>query len=236
MRDLLDTPNVQHPSFHSLFRQELSEEADILNATSNAQRPWAVSTYQFNYTPGQNDYTINVVGFGKPILVTKVIYSPYIKRINVPFSDFAGQEYGTVFQAFNSLYGIPWNIEDTPEQMSFWRSQVLNAEYKISLQPQPQQSATYEISYIQGYLGTDDPLESAIQLPEHAELARLRGAIAQLPYAQWSDDATADREKRSELAQAFQYQLQRKEGIFQRYISSITTPRDTEISDWNSWY
>lgn len=235
IRDLLDTPNVQHPSFHSLFRQELSEEADILNATSNAQRPWAVSTYTLNYTPGQSSYQINCTDLGKPILVTRVIYSPYIKRLNVQFSDFNGQIYGTVFQAFNSLYGMPWNIEDAPEQMSFFRSGVLNSSYQVAIQPQLQQSAVYEISYIPGYIGVDDPLEAAIQLPEQGELVRLRAAMAQLPYAQWTDDPEKDRQKRGDLAQAFSYQLERKEKIFQRYISSITTPRDTMVADWNSY-
>ncbi len=234
IRDLLDTPNVQHPSFHQLFRQEISEECAILNATSNAQRPWAVSTYTLNFTPGQQSYALNILDLGKPILVTRVTYSPYVTRVNVPFDDFAGQHYGTVFQSFNTLYGLPWCIDDTPERMSFYRENVLNSSYRVTIQPQPQQSAVYEISYIPGYLGMDDPLEAAIQLPEHADLLRLRAAIAQLNYAQWSDNTEADRVKRNDLKEGFLYQLSIREPLFAKYISSITIPRSVYVDDWQS--
>lgn len=80
VRSLLDNPMPNAPDFHRMFAEEISVEQDILNATSNAQRPWAVATYQLNYTYGQASYSISATNFGKPILVTKVINSPYIKR------------------------------------------------------------------------------------------------------------------------------------------------------------
>lgn len=234
-RSLLDDPNPQAPNFHRMFLEEISVEQEILNATSNAQRPWAVKTYTLNYTPGLSSYVINCIDFGKPLLVSKVIYSPYIKRINVPFDDLNKPHWGTVFQAFNNTYGIPWNVDNTPEQMSFYREGVVNSTYNVKIEPQPQQVATYELLYTPGYIGDADPLETAIQLPEHAELVRLRCATALLPYCKWSDDVAADTAKKQELAKAFEYKLSIKEPSFARYISSITTPRDVFVDSWNSW-
>tara|TARA_R110000868_G_scaffold290108_1_gene550344 strand:- start:486 stop:1172 length:687 start_codon:yes stop_codon:yes gene_type:complete len=226
---------TQSPSFHQMFLEEISVEQDILNATTNAQRPWAVKTFQLNYTPGLDSYAISVTDFGKPLLVSRVVYSPYINRINVPFDDLNGQHWGTVFQAFNNTYGMPWNLEDTPERFSFYRENVVNSSYNVKIQPQPQQSAVYEILYAPGFIGDQDPLEATIQLPEHAELVRLRCAIGLLPYCKWSEDVGADTAKKQELRQVFEYKLNVKEPAFSRYISSITTPKDTFCGDWNNW-
>jgi len=208
----------------------------VLNATGNAQRPWATKTYQLNYNSGQPFYPINCTDFGKPLLVTKVINSPYIKRINVPFDDLNSQLFGTVLNSFNNNYGIPWNIENTPERMSFYREGVLNADYRVTIQPQPQWSGIYEIIYAPGFIGDQDPLEAAVQLPEHAEYLRTRCAIGLLAYCKWSEDKQADKEHKAELKQTFLEDLAIKEPLFRQYISSITTPKDTFIDDWNSAY
>ncbi len=218
-----------------MFAEEISVEQDILLATNNAQRPWATLTYQLNYTYGQQYYPINCTDFGKPLLVSKIIYSPYVKRVNVPFSDLNSQNFGTVFQSFNSLYGLPWNIDNTPEQMSFYRYGIMNSEVRVTIQPQPQWSGTYEIIYAPSYIGDQDPLEASIQMPELAEVGRLRAAIGNLPYCKWSDDEAKNAMKKQELREAFQYKLSVKEPLMQRYISSITTPRDVLVGSWNDW-
>lgn len=234
-RSLLDLPQTEHPSFHQMFQEEISVEQDILNATSNSQRPWATNTYALNYTPGLAAYTINVTNFGKPILVTKVINSPYVKRVNVPFDDVTQQHYGTVFNWNQGLYNVPWDIEDTPERMSFYRENVLNAQYRVTIEPQPQWSGIYEIMYIPGYIGDDDPLEASIQLPEHAELIRLRVAMGLLPYCKWSETATENTAKRMELAKIFEYKLNIKEPLFAKFITNITIPRQVFVEDWDSY-
>src|ERR1700742_1354342 len=93
--------------------------------------------------------------------------------------------------------------------MSFYRAGVLNAQPMVKIAPAPQASATYNLTYLPGYLGTGDPLESGIQLPEHAELVRLRCAMALLNYSKWYDDEQMNRQKRQDLATGFSYQLDR---------------------------
>jgi hypothetical protein len=73
-------------------------------------------------------------------------------------------------------------------------------------------------------------------MPEHAELVRLRAAMALLNYAEWGDDKQANREKRADLMQGFMYQLERKERLFRNYITSINRPKSVEIDEWNSTY
>jgi len=231
----LDNPNPQAPDFHRMFAEEISCEQDILLSTTNAQRPWATKTYQLNYTYGQDFYPINCTDFGKPLLVSKVLYSPYINRVNVPFNDLNSQNFGTVFQSFNSTYGLPWNIENTPEQMSFYREGILDAQIRVTIQPQPQWSGVYEIIYAPSFVGDQDPLEACIQMPELAEVVRLRCAIGLLAYCKWSEDDAMNTEKKKELRDTFQYKLSVKEPLLQRYIASITTPRDVQISSWNDW-
>jgi hypothetical protein len=233
IRALMDTPFPNAPDFHTIFQAELSEEANILNATNNTGVPWAVNVYQLIYSPGQTKYEIGVTDFGKPYLVTRVVDGPYITRINVPFGDLNQQRYGAVWQGYAN--SGPWTIESTTEKMSFFREGVTDSQYYASIEPAPQDTATYEITYVPGVASQDDPLSSVTQLPEHAALVQLRTAVALLPYAKWYEDEKENRIKRRELSEALIYQLNRpggKEELFKRYVSSIALPKPTEIGDW----
>lgn len=233
-RDLLDNPLPNRPSFHQLLRQQISTEMDIVNATNNSGKPWALAETQLNYIVGQDEYTINVTNFGKVMYVERLQGDAYIRYLNVPFSDVDDLDYGTVWQNWGSGFGqVPW-MSETPERMSFFRVGTLNSQIKVRIQPQPQESWTYIIHYMPGYIGTDDALSSAVQMPEHAELARLRNAMALLPITEWSSDAVANREKRKDLAAGFMYQLNIKEPLFERYIKSINIPKPVFVEDWNS--
>lgn len=238
MRRLLDNPWPNAPSFDRLFQLELSGEADILNATNISERPWAVNTFQLNYTPGLAKYEINVSDFGKAYLVTRIVPGPYVTRINVPFTDLNAQQYGAIWPWYG--YGGIWTIDNTIEKMSFFREGVTNAQYFVTIEPQPQQSAVYEITYVPGIVPASDPLESAVQLPEHASLIQYRGAMANLAYAKWYEDEKENRVKRQELAASFDYQLNGhdgrsgKEGLFRKYVSSMAIPKAVWVSDWNS--
>lgn len=230
----MDNPLPNAPSFHQLLRQEISTEMDILNKTNNSGRPWALSTYQLNYTVGQDTYSINVNDFGKVMYVERLQGDPYIRYVNVPFSDVNNQDYGTVWQYGSNSYGVvPW-ITETPERMSFYRDGVLNSQCKVRIQPEPQTSWTYLVHYMPGVLSNDDPLASAVQLPEHASLAQLRNAVALLPYAQWGDDKAENDNIRKRLAAGFEYQLNIKEPLFREYVKSIAVPKPTFVEDWNS--
>lgn len=235
VRDLLDNPLPNKPSFHRLMTQLISEEMDVVNATNNTGIPWATATFQLNYSPGETSYDINVSDFGKILYVVKATTNPWIPYISVPFNDISQQDYGTLFNYYGN-YGQAFVLPQTPERMSFYREGVLNAQYKCTIQPQPQQSATYILTYLPGYIGTDDPLSSATQMPEHAELVRLRAAMALLNYAEWGDDKAENRQKRADLMQGFAYQLERKERLFANYITSINRPRSVDIDSWNSTY
>jgi len=235
VRDLLDTPLPNKPSFHRLMEQQISEEMDVVNATNNTGIPWATATYQLNYSPGQDSYDINVSNFGKILYVVKETTNPYIPYISVPFDDVSQQDYGTLFNYYGN-YGQAFALPLTPEKMSFYREGTLNAQFKCTIQPQPQQSATYILTYLPGYLGTDDPLSSATQMPGHGGVGRLRAAKALLNYAEWGDDKAENRLKRADLAQGFAYQLERKEMLFRNYITAINSPRAQIVDDWNSSY
>lgn len=233
VRFLLDTPYPSRPSFAQVMQLELSVETDVLNATSNADRPWAVNVFELNYSPGLDSYNITATDFGKPILVTRVLTgNPYISRLPVPFADTPHLQYGTIWQNWSAFYGWGFGWETTPERMAFMREGVSDAQIAVQIQPAPQQSAVYEITYVPIFTGELDPLESVIQLPEMATLVQLRVATACLPYAAWYEDEAANEAKRKSLAQSFAYQLGMKEPIFQRYISSIVRPKDLTIDAW----
>lgn len=233
IRTLLDTPQPSRPDFNTLFQLELSTEADILNTTSNSGQPWAVNVFQLNYTPGLDSYNITADGFGKPILVTRVLPGPYITRLPVDFADLTHLQYGTVWQMW-SQWG--WGMTSAPERMSFFREGVLDAQVAVKIEPAPIESAVYEITYIPAYTGEQDPLESVIQLPEMATLVQLRVAAAALPYAAWYEDEAQNRARRAELAQSFEYQLSTKEPIFRDYVRNITRPKDVILdSAWGAF-
>jgi len=231
MRSGLDNPYPSNPSFHQLLQQEISEEMDILNATIQSAQPWATNTYTLNYNPNQDTYIISVSDWGKVLYVVRLFSNPYIQACNVEFDDLNNQHYGVTWQNWYGTFAYPWNT--VPERMSFSREGVLDADIKVTIQPMPQESCIYEICYIPGFLGNDDPLESSIQLPAQATLAQLRGQMALLPMSRWFENEEQNMAKRKELAQSYAYQLSRKEPIFENYIRNINIPKTTTLEDWN---
>lgn len=238
MRNLLDFPYPNKPSFTNLLKQQISEETDIANELNNTGRPWSTQTITLNYPAnGLNTLTINAANFGKVLFVVRLLpNNPFISALPVPFADIGELQYGTILAPYYSIYAnwitVPAN---TVEKMAFYREDVINPQFKVKIEPLPQESCQYEVTYLVGAIGNNDPLSSSIALPEHASLAQLRGAMAQLPYAQWSEDAVADTVKKKELAAAFMYQLSRKEPIFKEYKKSLVHPRQVEI-DWTGSY
>lgn len=237
-RDLLDNPHLHKPSFHQLLRGELSCEQDLANELNNTGKPWTVATYQLNYTPGQSSYTINVTDMGKVLFVVRQTNNSYIPYLPVPFSDLNEQHYGTLWGNFYNIYS-GWGgyvLSETIEQMAFYRTGLTNQTVEVQLQPAPQTSATYIITYLAGVINNDDPLETIIAIPEFATLTQLRNAMALLPYCQWTEDRKEDLERKKELAQAFAYQLERKERALAEYKSSLVVPKTVEIAGWNEGY
>lgn len=234
-RDLLDLPYPNKPSFHALLRQEISTETDIANALNNTGQPWTVATYQLNYNPNQTEYTLQANNIGRILFVTRLTGNQWITHLPVPFQDLATLQYGTLWSNFYSMYnGVgAFTLPETIEQMAFYRTGVVNPEVKVQIQPAPTQTASYEINYLVGPIGNDDPLESAIAMPEFATMAQLRNAMALLPYCQWSDDRKQDMERKAELASAFQYQLNIKETLFDEYKRSLVQVGTVDIDNWN---
>lgn len=229
IRDLLGRPQQQSPAPHDMLRQLISEMMMMVNETLDTGKAWATQTTQLNYTPAISTYDINVSDFGKPLYVVRLTGNQYVPAIAVPFDDVNNQEYGAIWNInYTSWAGI-FPYDQTPERMSFYREGVMDAVYKVAIQPMPQTSCTYEITYLPGYIGNDNALNSLVQMPEHAELIRLRAAIALLPYAKWGDDENVNMMRRKELAQAFAYQVEPREAVFKRYIRSISIPRHVEI-------
>lgn len=233
MRDLLDRPNPSSPTFHDYMRQELSEEQRMVNDLNNTGQPWATEVYQLNYHYGQNVYTINVSNWGKVLYVCRFTGNQYIPWVTVPFSDVDDQKYGTIWANWTNVYGSFWQPSETPEMMAFSRKGVLNSEIRVEINPMPMQNWSYQITYIPGYIGPSDPLESSIQMPEHAELVQLRGAASLTPYAEWGTEEVMNDAKRKRLATGFEYQLGSREQIFATYKHSINIPKPTWCDSWN---
>lgn len=233
IRSLLDTPWPNAPDFHRILQQTFSDEMDIMNRLNISEQAWAVNQYQLNYTPGLSEYQINVSDFGRPILVVRHTTNPYVPYIPVPFDTINQKQYGTIWLNFWSVYNQWYAYPETLEHISFWRSGTENQQFLCDIQPRPREAVTYTVTYIPGYFGSDGPLNASPALSEHQELLRLRSATALLPYCRWTDDMAKDGERKKELAQAFAYQLERKEQIFDRYINSLTVNRMTDIQDWN---
>ncbi len=234
-RDLLDNPIPQRPSFHQNLRQQFSELQDLTNALNNTGLIWGEYTYQLNYTPNQSDYEINVSDFGKCVFATRQTQNPFIPEVAIQIGDRNKQHYGSVWQYYYGAYGqwIPWS--ESPEQLIFWRSGAQNPAQMVTVMPQPQSAQVYFIHYIPGFLSNDVALTTAVQMPEHQELMRLRAAAALLPYTDWGDDENLNQRKRDMLVKSFEFQLSRKEDLLKNYITSINAPKSVNLVDWNSW-
>ena len=229
IRTLLDSPFGQSPNLHRIVQQELSEEVDIINELNNTGKPWITDSTTLTSNGTQDTYEMSVSNFGKPLYVVKEtnnIYQPYIY---VPFGDLTSQNYGQVWSYGQGVI----QSDPTIEKMSFYRQGMTNQSYKVKIEPVPQTPTTYIISYLPGYMGTDDPLEATIAIPEHATLVQLRAATALLPYCQWFEDDAKNSMKRKELMESFAYQLNRKEQLFSKYIKNLIIPKMVDAdSDW----
>lgn len=234
IRGLLDYPQPNSPSFDLLLRQEIAEERDLINETNNTGKPWAMNEYQFIFTPGIDTYSINVSDFGKVLFCLRNTTNPYIPWLPVGVNDVTQMQYGTLLSYF---YGNGWTqsfaLSETIEKISFFRTGATNPIFQCRIQPMPQQSWTYRLFYLPGYIGDDDPLETAVLMSEHVELLRLRAAAALLPYAKWSDDEAANTNRRKELMQSFEFQLTRREKNWADYRRNIDRPQTTTVDSWN---
>jgi len=235
VRDLLDNPLPQRPPFHQLLRQTFSDLQDLTNALTNTGLVWSEYQWQLNYNPNQADYEINVSDFGKAVFATRLTGNPFIPQVAIQIGDRNKEHYGTVWQYIYGAYGqwIPWN--ESPEQLIFWRGGAYNPRQMVSVMPQPQSAQTYIIHYIPGFLANNVALSTSIQMPEHQSLIQLRSASAMLPYTEWGDDKTYNANRRKELAEGFQYQLERKEELFKDYKTSMNAAKTVTLADWNSW-
>lgn len=236
---MLDTPFPNSPNFHRIFQQLMTEEMRMMNALNNSGQPWAVNTYQLNYTPGLDTYEINVSDFGRPILVVRETTNQFVPYIPVPFDQITELQYGTIWNNFWNSWAAPLVLPETLEHIAFYRSGQNNQQYLCKIQPQPMTSAVYIISYIPGAIGQEDPLQTSPALAEYQELLRLRVADALLPYTQWSTDRTKDIERKAELRESFAFQLNGTDGksgweySFKEYIRSLVVPRMGDIDSWN---
>lgn len=218
-----------------LLRQEISTEQDIANALNNSGQPWTTQEYTLNYTPGISTYDLNATDIGRILFVVRLTGNPYIPALPVPYSDLARQHYGTIWNTFYGTYN-GWGayvLPETIEQMAFFRTGIVNQQCKVSIQPMPQESAQYIITYLVGAIGDSDPLESSIALPEFATLGQLRNAVSLLNYSEWFEDFEKNRIKRGDLAKGFEYQLGIKEPLFADYKRSLVHAQTQTISDWN---
>ncbi len=235
IRSLLDNPYPSAPSFARLFQQQISEEMDIVNSLNNSSQPWATAEYSLNFNPSQSVYNINVTNFGKVLYMLRATGNQFIPWLPVPFVDLSSLQYGSLYNNFYNMYN-GWGayvLPETIEQAAFSRMGAVNQECQVTFQPMPTVSATYLIVYLIGWIGEDDPLSATVALPEFSIMTQLRGALALLPYAQWSEDRAKDLERKQELRDSFIYQLSRKEADFLAYKRSLVHPREVTLEPWN---
>lgn len=235
VRSILDHPRPESPDFDQLFRICIAEEQDFRNEMNNTGIAWIVNTVTVNYRCGQDTYALNVNDFGKPLFVVRATGNCNIPWLPVPFDDVTDLQYGKILGAYYGSCGIafPYLYPNTLERMAFYRAGDEASQPTVKIQPMPNEDAEYVIHYMPGWRGDTDPLTAEVNLPEHVELLRLRQASSALAYARWYEDEAENRIRRKELAEAFAFQMTRKEYAYKQYISSIAHPRQTNIADWN---
>ncbi len=231
VRDLLRNPYPQAPSFHQLLRQCLSDQADIANELNNSGKTWTVNEYQLNFNGVNDTYDIDTTDFGKVLFVVRILSgNPYVRALPVLFDDLTELDYGTLIAPFNSLYSawIP-PMANTVERMAFFQTGNVNPQWKVRIQPLPQQACTYIISYAAGWNGDSNPLNSLMLMPSYVTMSELRSAKAMLSYSEWFEDEMQNVMRRKQLDDSYDYQLNKKEPQFAKYIKSMNHPRMVEV-------
>jgi hypothetical protein len=97
-------------------------------------------------------------------------------------------------------------------------SRTVEGDVVVRVKPMPMLSASYVVQYSTGYFMDSISLDTTILLAQHHALPETQAALSLLSRARWTDDVKADRDRRKDLSQSLEYDLQTFNKDFEDFI------------------
>ena len=210
VRAELDFPSLGSPNPRLILKKLGAQIQNLYNDLSNTGHAWDEYEIPINTSPGVADYQLNDTRFGKALVVyTRDNSNPAHFTRAIDVFELQDLQHDLVLPNDAGLYtfvGYDSSMH-TALRVGYYRR---GGVPYLRFYPTPQYVADYDVLFVTGDWFSGAALADSPTLVEHHHLIETRTAISLLPYAQWTDDKVADREKRRELGMA----LKNDEGIY----------------------
>jgi hypothetical protein len=228
VRDRLRHSRANRPGDGDCLRA-LCDHTKILRAKrKNTGLPWDLADKKIYTVSDKAKYQINDVRFGTPLAVLTIDDSnpSHFQRI-IPF--FAPQNlafsWGLPSNVGSFVYNWDGSTHSAQRVAFYWANGVPYLEF----QPTPQASATYLLRYVVGNSVDAMSLSDPLSLGEVGDtLAEVRAATSLLPFADWDDSESQNKEKRIALGTTLNWE----DGLLlQQYDADVMIHTGSTIGD-----
>lgn len=217
----LDEPRAQQPSDRAVLQKVADYAQRLINRANNTGRAWTLQETILNVTSGQDTYTLNVGSeYGKAIDIYTVDDSNpnHIER-SIPFFEVQNMQFdwGVPNNAGNWFLGYDGS-PNTAQRMGI--SRTVEGDVVVRVFPVPQLAASYVIQFSTGFVVGNVSLDTTVLLEQHHALPETQAALSLLSRARWSDSSADDRDRRKDLSQSLQYDMEVFNKDFEDFIRS----------------
>jgi hypothetical protein len=225
-------PRSQAPNDQAVLNAVCSQIRNLLRFRRVTGNPWNLNDTVITVTANQDTYIVNQPDFGQSLAVitydpTNPVWVPRLVKIYEPQNLVLDIPYLPQNQAAWAY--LPMDTTNcTAQRVAFyWRD---NVPY-IQFWPLPQLAAAYSIRYLQNADGINQASLSSSPLPsEDDDLVELKAALSLLPIADWQapespEGVRYNAEKRRDLTNALNVQVQDSQALFEATMRQPTGPR-----------
>lgn len=239
VRNLLDNPLSQAPSFKQIVEELQAEYQYITNDTNNTGNSWQIGETTLTTVSGQYRYDLSVTDFYKALNVT-----------TVP-GDINGQpQYTLEFTEFENMpkewawlsptRGQYMYSSHDSQLIAFYRTQdsTTGEVLKCEIRPVPNRVQDYKILYQITDWWTDHE-SAAYKLPHSSQRYYVRALVAQNLLlrggVKWSFDEVKNFTKGKIVAEGLKTRLERYKAVYDEYKDTLDIPDITEADSWADW-
>ena len=216
VRQRLGAPDPDKPSDPVLLNILLDQISNHCLELANTRNHWAVNSWEFTTSEGDEDYIVTATDFGRPFLIyTTDSTDTYHVRQEVPFSFLqdADQRYQGPQQTYSASQ---WSAAT----MSFYRLSPSTPSWYLRVSPIPGGTGTYVVWYEATYDTSAPSLGDAPGLSPFHHLIRVQTALSALPLCGWGDLSIRENAKGWAMqAEALRQGLAHDEARFQKQFN-----------------
>lgn len=241
VKQLLDSPMDQSPSYNDIVDELAAEYQHMTNQVNNTAEAWMVGEYTLTTVVGTSDYQLNVA---------VPLFYKALAVYTVPSDVNAHPQYGLEFMELEYMpQEWAWLGQNKGQYMysshdsqaiAFYRTLTTSGELIYArLAPVPANVQSYKIIYQQTDWWDSAILSSIVQspgLPNSSQRMYIRTLAAEnllmKGAVMWSYDPVKNFAKSQIVAKGLALRKERYKKAYDEYISSLDQPDITFIKSW----